>query len=668
MPQAKVQLNVIIYNATISACGKGGQWQQGLGLFGAMPQAKVQPTLVSYNAVLDAIFDKPHGPECFDSGLSAHVFPKLMNATPRIIDLHELSEGAAQLAVRWWLATLVAPSIGKRLRASEAYKCIIITGYGRSRKGWGTSDVQAAVLNMLRTLKLSAGVLESNAGRLQLVLRKRNMPLLQQCVKQDSHVEATTGWLEPLLARIKEDPAKVVLPKVDSIDAETFAWTAGGGIGTLGFSWSLGQRSWAAPDHGPDGTAPARSPIMPGGLFASDRRWFLALGGYDQEMRLYGGEEMEISFRTWMCGGEIEHVPCSHVGHVFRNPKYWQGQVYEVPGAEIARNKLRAAEVWMDDYKKLVQIATMPLPKRLPLGDVTLRRKLREELKCESFRWFLDHVATGMRVPNISSSAQVGALRNARSGLCLDTMGNLRHGDAAGLFPCHGQRGAQAFVLADDGQLLLPTTNYMGCLATRKKELVIEACDGTKHQRWSYQSLQLQVASRCLAVAVAAGSFKLRVTKCSSLGNISELVPRKILWDSFVMSRLSGQFEATSQRRTPNWAQLWVHLSQAEKEPPAGPGLRVLELFAGIGGMRCALERSQLQARVVAAIDVSELCEKAYCHNFGKDDWKKKTIECLRPQDLDALEADLWLMSPPCQPFTRSGKRCLGSTLRTSFS
>ena len=66
---------------------------------------------------------------------------------------------------------------------------------------------------------------------------------------------------------------------------------------------------------------------MHAGLFAMDRKLFFEFGGYDPEMKLYGGEEMEIAFRIWQCGATLECLPCSRVGHIFRTSKFWQGQV-----------------------------------------------------------------------------------------------------------------------------------------------------------------------------------------------------------------------------------------------------------------------------------------------------------------------------------------------------
>lgn len=142
----------------------------------------------------------------------------------------------------------------------------------------------------------------------------------------DSHCECAEGWLEPLLDRIAKSSTAVVCPVIDVINDSTFEYHYNPDASALnvgGFDWNL-QFNWHAVPlrerkRHKSPVEPVYSPTMAGGLFSIDKNFFEKLGTYDNGFDIWGGENLEISFKTWMCGGTLEIVPCSHVGHVFRS-------------------------------------------------------------------------------------------------------------------------------------------------------------------------------------------------------------------------------------------------------------------------------------------------------------------------------------------------------------
>ncbi|KAA8521518.1 hypothetical protein F0562_012172 [Nyssa sinensis] len=92
---------------------------------------------------------------------------------------------------------------------------------------------------------------------------------------------------------------------------------------------------------------------------------------------------------------------------------------------------------------------------------------------------------------------------------------------------------------------------------------------------------------------------------------------------------------------------------------------RVLEFYSGIGGMRYSIIRAGVNATIVEAFDINDVANDVYQHNFGHRPCQGN-IQTLSAADLDSYRAHAWLLSPPCQPYTRQGLQKDSSDARAS--
>lgn len=139
-----------------------------------------------------------------------------------------------------------------------------------------------------------------------------------------------------------ENPKIVASPVIDHIDPNTFEYISQNpkDIYIGGFNWNL-KFIWRSIEYKRENfLLPIKTPTIAGGLFAIDKEFFYSIGYYDEGFDVWGGENLELSFKVWMCGGSLEIVPCSHVGHIFREnfPYYTSGETFK-------RNAARLAEV-----------------------------------------------------------------------------------------------------------------------------------------------------------------------------------------------------------------------------------------------------------------------------------------------------------------------------------
>uniref|UniRef100_A0AC11DP14 Polypeptide N-acetylgalactosaminyltransferase 12 n=1 Tax=Ovis aries TaxID=9940 RepID=A0AC11DP14_SHEEP len=297
----------------------------------------------------------------------------------------------------------------------------------------------------------------------------------------DCHCECHEGWLEPLLQRIHEKESAVVCPVIDVIDWNTFEYLGNAGEPQIGgFDWRLVFTWHMVPEkerirmRSPIDVI--RSPTMAGGLFAVSKKYFEYLGSYDIGMEVWGGENLEFSFRIWQCGGTLEIHPCSHVGHVFpRQAPYSRNKALA--------NSVRAAEVWMDEFKELYYHRN-PQARLEPFGDVTERRQLRARLGCKDFKWFLNTVYPELHVPE-DRPGFFGMLQNkGLKDYCFDYNPPNEHeitGHQVILYRCHGMGQNQFFEYTSQNEIRYNTHQPEGCVAVVEGTdvLIMHLCENS---------------------------------------------------------------------------------------------------------------------------------------------------------------------------------------------
>ncbi|XP_062458062.1 polypeptide N-acetylgalactosaminyltransferase 15 isoform X2 [Pezoporus occidentalis] len=337
----------------------------------------------------------------------------------------------------------------------------------------------------------------------------------------DSHCECQKGWLEPLLARLSSNRNSVISPVIDVIDWKTFQYYHSVSLHRGVFDWKLNFHWEPVPEHEEkvrqSSISPIRSPVVAGAVVAMDRHYFQNIGAYDSDMTTWGAENLELSIRTWLCGGSVEIIPCSRVGHVYRN-HFPHAFSYE---DAIVRNKIRIAETWLGPFKenfyKHDTVAFLISKAEKP--DCSERLQLQKRLGCRNFQWFVSNVYPELSQPEDTPGFS-GKLYNTGVGFCADYRpGRAIEEGSIELFPCSDSI-TQHFEYNSMKEIRLGSAPLI-CLDVRHGKVIPQNCTketDNSHQHWDVQENGMIVhvlSGKCIEAAKSEDEKDLVLSACN---------------------------------------------------------------------------------------------------------------------------------------------------------
>ena len=321
--------------------------------------------------------------------------------------------------------------------------------------------------------------LTNRQGLIRARMRGADEAVGEVLVFLDAHTEVGVDWLEPHLTRIKSSRTTLTVPEMDIIKYDSFVIQAPADIYHGSFEWDMTFRYKLYPKYRQEKRSlniePMVSPVMVGCAHAIDRDYFYETGAYDLGMNIWGGENIEHSFRLWMCGGRVEILPCSHVGHVFKPklPYSFGGKADTI----IKGNIIRTAEVWMGDYKNNYYALTAELPP-IDLDTLAERKKIKEKLKCKSFDWYLKNIIPELVVPPRRAVHFGKVMRADDESKCLDYLQYLKK---LVVLDCDDIPDSDEYFMIDrDGNLTY-------------KEKDISRATASKYDKWTWDGTTSQI-------------------------------------------------------------------------------------------------------------------------------------------------------------------------------